>query len=58
MGFQAQDAGVQEVRQTSRGLEAQKREEEMATWLSWQGKGCDWNIVSEQLRMEERERAQ
>eukprot|EP00064_Thunnus_orientalis_P014397 superscaffoldBa00002489_g14441 len=49
---------MQEIKQTSRGVEAQKREEEMAAWLSQQGKDYDSSIVPEQLGLRERERGQ
>lgn len=49
---------MQEIRQTSRRVETQMREEEMAAWLSRQGKDYNLSIVPEQLGLKEHERGQ
>lgn len=49
---------VKEVRQISKGVEAQKRGKELASWVSWQGKDYDWSMMLEQLGLRERERGQ
>lgn len=49
---------MQVVKQTSRGVDAQERDEEMAAWLSWQEKDYNWSLVPEQPGLKERERGQ
>ncbi|KAK2895838.1 hypothetical protein Q8A73_015326 [Channa argus] len=49
---------MQDARQTSKRVEARRREEKMASLLSWQGKDYDWGIMLGQLGLKVRKRGQ